>query len=159
MSQESQYTPELGKRICDALAMHDGGLRTLCQQHDEFPTPATICKWRNNFVEFDEMYADAKRRQLDLMAEDIVDISNDDTLEPNDKRLRVDTRKWLLSKLMSKVYGDKLDVTSGGEALAPPSHQIDARIQSIIMQARLRKAGGDQSLIDQLDANALKLLD
>jgi hypothetical protein len=149
----------MGKRICDALAMHDGGIRTLCKANADFPNPVTIWKWRNNFVEFDKLYADAKRRQLDLMAEDIVDISNDDTLEPNDKRLRVDTRKWLLSKLMSKVYGDKLDVTSGGEALAPPSHQIDARIQSIIMQARLRKAGGDQSLIDHLDANALKLLD
>jgi hypothetical protein len=157
MSQESQYTPELGKRICDALAMHDGGLRTLCQQHDEFPTPATICKWRNNFVEFDEMYADAKRRQLDLMAEDIVDISNDDTLEPNDKRLRVDTRKWLLSKLMHKTYGDKLDVTSGGETLNTGNAMlVDQRVQSIIMQAQARRAGHE---LPELDANALKLLD
>lgn len=27
-------------------------------------------------------------------------------------RLRVDTRKWVLSKLLPKKYGDKLDVTS-----------------------------------------------
>ena len=71
--------------------------------------------------------------------------------------MRVDTRKWVLSKELHKIYGDKLDVTSGGEALAPPTHQIDARIQSIVMQAQQRAllAGGQGSL----DGDALKLLE
>lgn len=108
-------------------------------------------------MDFAQNFADAKRRQIEAMAEDIVDISRDDTLDPADKRIRVDTLKWLLSKLIPKTYGDKIDVTSGGEALTPPSHQIDARIQSIIMQAHKRKElGADGS---GLDANALKLLD
>ena len=79
------------------------------------------------------------------MAEDIIDISNDETLDPNDKRIRIDTRKWLLSKLLPKTYGDKLDVTSGGEALAVPSHQVDARIQSIVMQAQQRALLEDEA--------------
>jgi len=29
-------------------------------------------------------------------------------------RLRVDTRKWVLSKVLPKVYGDKLDLNHGG---------------------------------------------
>ena len=29
-------------------------------------------------------------------------------------RLRIDTRKWLMSKLNPKVYGDKLDMTTNG---------------------------------------------
>ncbi|MDQ3023905.1 MAG: hypothetical protein M3R04_05925 [bacterium] len=89
------------------------------------------------------------------MAEDIVDLSNDETLDPNDKRIRIDTRKWLLSKLIPRTYGDKLDVTSDGQALAVPSHQVDARIQSIIMQAQLRKVSDALPL----SAEALKLLD
>lgn len=32
-------------------------------------------------------------------------------------RLRVDTRKWYASKLAPKVLGDKLDLTTGGQAL------------------------------------------
>jgi hypothetical protein len=32
-------------------------------------------------------------------------------------RLRIDTRKWLLSKLEPKKYGDKVDVTSGNEPI------------------------------------------
>ena len=39
----------------------------------------------------------------------------------NRSRLRVDTRKWLLSKLIPKKYGDKIDVTSGGERIQPPA--------------------------------------
>lgn len=37
------------------------------------------------------------------------------------RRLKVDTRKWYLSKVLPKVYGDKLDLTTNGETFnAPP---------------------------------------
>ena len=45
-------------------------------------------------------------------------------------RLRVDARKWLLSKLLPKVYGDKLAL--GGDADAPPI-QIQ-RIERVIVK-------------------------
>jgi hypothetical protein len=32
-------------------------------------------------------------------------------------RLRVDTRKWFVSKIAKKIYGDAVDVTSNGETL------------------------------------------
>lgn len=32
-------------------------------------------------------------------------------------RLRTDTRKWYTGKVLPRVYGDKLDLTSGGEVL------------------------------------------
>lgn len=51
-----------------------------------------------------------------------------------------DARKWAASKFNPSAYGDKLDVTSKGEALAAPSHMVDARVQSIVMQAAMRMA-------------------
>ncbi len=33
--------------------------------------------------------------------------------------LRVNTLKWYVSKLAPKLYGEKLDITSGGETIAP----------------------------------------
>lgn len=83
------------------------------------------------------------------MADDIIDISRDESLDPGDKRIQVDTLKWILSKLIPKTYGDKLDVTSDGAALAAPAHQIDARVQSIIMQAQQRKLKGQGTLTDE----------
>lgn len=35
------------------------------------------------------------------------------------QRLRVDARKWLASKVLPKQYGDRVDVTSGGEKIGP----------------------------------------
>jgi hypothetical protein len=53
----------------------------------------------------------------DKVAEDIIDISDDKLGDPQRDRLRVDARKWLLSKMLPKKYGDKLDVTSDGEKM------------------------------------------
>ena len=39
-------------------------------------------------------------------AEDVLSIA-DTTLEPHDRRIRVDTRKWLLSKVLPKVFGGR----------------------------------------------------
>jgi hypothetical protein len=53
-------------------------------------------------------------------------------------RLRVDTRKWYLSKVMPKKYGEKLDVTSDGRSLAPDpatQGQIDKAIGTYLSHA------------------------
>ena len=42
-------------------------------------------------------------------------------------RLRVDTRKWYLSKLNPKKYGDKVDVTTKGKEITNPILGIDIR--------------------------------
>ena len=35
----------------------------------------------------------------------------------NRKRQKIDSRKWVLSKMNPKKYGEKLDVTSDGETI------------------------------------------
>lgn len=158
MGRATEYTPEIGERICNAIATSRNGLRGTLEADPELPALGTVEQWLRDHAIFSSDYAQAKMRQLQMLAEDIIDISRDDSLEPNDKRIQIDALKWLLSKLIPKTYGDKLDVTSGGEALAAPPHQIDARVQSIIMQARMRKQGVDTTVID-LEPEALKLLD
>ena len=154
----TSYTPEMARRICEAVASSQGGLRATLDNNAELPAFGCVQSWLYAHADFASGYASAKRLQVEAMAEDIVDIARDDSLDVNDRRLRVDTLKWLLSKLIPKTYGDKLDLTSGGEAMAAPSHQIDARIQSIIMQAQKRKAGGTV-LIEALSDEARSLLD
>jgi hypothetical protein len=76
-----------------------------------------------------ERYARAKEAALEAMADEMLDIADDverDTYEDgegavriapdvvNRARLRVDTRKWIMSKLAPKKYGDKLDVDHKG---------------------------------------------
>ena len=152
------YTPGIRDHICSTVEVSQCGMRKMCNDDPSLPSYSTLTSWLRIYDDLASQYAAAKRIQVNAMADDIVDISQDDSIDPSDKRIRVDTLKWLLSKLIPRTYGDKLDVTSDGQALAVPSHQIDARIQSIIMQAQVRKAGGVEDVVS-LPPEALKLLE
>lgn len=91
-------------------------LRASCARHG---VPAcSFIRWTKNDDELAKHYARAKDISLDLMAEEVIEIA--DTAEDAFKaRLQVDTRKWYMSKLAPKRYGDKLAVT-GGDETDPP---------------------------------------
>lgn len=132
----TDYTQELADKICEELA-EGVSLRTVCVAED-MPAASTVFSWLRTRKEFLEQYARAKQESADAMAEDILDIADDGTNDwmeinraghtievPNNEvlqrsRLRVDTRKWLMSKMKPKKYADKLDITTGGEKLPTP---------------------------------------
>ncbi len=121
--RKSIFTPELSAAICKAIATTTDGLRKMVLNNPGFPSAQTICEWRFDHPLFAEQYAQAKRIQADLLAEEILEISDDSSndfiedKEGNEKlnsehvqrsRLRVDSRKWIACKLLPKVYGDKV---------------------------------------------------
>ncbi len=110
MSGKSTYTPEQAQAICEELASGKS-LRQICSE-DGFPTVQCVMKWLAQQPAFVEQYARAREQQTETWANEINDIA--DAATPEDfqvAKLRVDTRKWLLSKLAPKKYGDRLDVT------------------------------------------------
>lgn len=78
------------------------------------PSAATVCRWQVERSEFAEQYARARAAQADTLADELLDIADDDAEDVNRSRLRVDARKWIASKLKPKSYGDKMDVNHGG---------------------------------------------
>jgi hypothetical protein len=66
-----------------------------------------------------DRYAHAQQAGLIAMADDINDIADSCDAQygaaVNKARLQVDTRKWLLSKLLPQKYGDKVDVRHDGQ--------------------------------------------
>lgn len=120
----STYTHELGVKICRAIATSTDSITKICARNPDFPNRECIWGWRIDFPIFGNMYDKAKRAQADLLAEEIQDISDNDSQDKmiNDKgnevqnseyiarsRLRVETRKWIACKLLPKVYGDKIE--------------------------------------------------
>lgn len=91
----------------------DGGTwRSAC---DEIGVSSfTIAGWLRDDAEFAKHYARAADIRADAIFEDILGISDDASLDPNDRRIRIDARKWLLGKMKPKVYGDKQSVELGG---------------------------------------------
>jgi hypothetical protein len=119
------YTEEMGDEICQVISESTKGLTPLCIMNPHWPNPRTIRNWILDNEEFGKKYARAKLIQADEIAEECIDISDDSshdtlTIERDDgsikeiantefiarSRLRVDTRKWYVSKLVPKVYGD-----------------------------------------------------
>lgn len=96
---------EQRKRILDQLA--DGkSLRSICKAK-AMPAISTVMEWCSNDKDWAEQYARARAAGDDAMAEDIQDIADQGELDPQDRRVRIDARKWLLAKRQPKKYGDK----------------------------------------------------
>jgi hypothetical protein len=120
----SDYTQEIADHICEQIA--DGkSLRSICRE-DDMPNKATVFRWLGKHETFRDQYARAMEARADSHADDIVDIADDPTLDPNDKRVRIDARKWTASKLKAKVYGDKQLIGSDPENPLPTAPVIDA---------------------------------
>jgi hypothetical protein len=45
---------------------------------------------------------------MEMWADQRFKTANDESLEPNDRRVKIDTKKWLMSKVAYRRYGDKL---------------------------------------------------
>ena len=115
------YTQEVADEICEKVATTTDGLDTMLRKHAHLPGKDTIRKWRFQYPNFSAQYRDAKRLQAELMAEDIIQISDDglndtyvdakgNTVTDQDviqrSKLRVDARKWVAARLLPKIYGD-----------------------------------------------------
>lgn len=128
----SLLTQELADQICNQLA---GGmtLREICRA-EAIPDERTVRRWALDDKEgFAEKYSRAREIGYHSMADEMLEIADDGS---NDwmlrkeggkelhvlngehiqrSRLRLDTRKWLLSKALPKIYGDKLPVDSDNQ--------------------------------------------
>jgi hypothetical protein len=112
----SAYTQELADSICARLA-EGMSLRTICKA-DDMPDASTVFRWLRTKPGFCEQYTRAKEESAEALSEDMLEIADDKEGDPQRDRLRIETRKWLASKLKPKKYGDKLAV--GGADDMPP---------------------------------------
>ena len=134
MGRPTLYSEELADRICEEIATNTSSLQRICESNPDFPQFKTIFKWLHEKDKeyFIDKYAHAKKMQADLMVEELTDISDNGQTDyyVDDKgnfkvdheniqrsKLRVDTRKWIASKILPKKFGERLDLTTGGEKL------------------------------------------
>jgi len=113
-TKERGYSEAMAVKILGLLSGSTGkdsqSLRTICAA-DGMPPEATVRDWvRADKEGFAARYAEARDYALDLMAEDIIRIADGGSSDVQRDRLRADARKWFVSKLAPKRYGDRLQV-------------------------------------------------
>lgn len=155
MGRPTLYTPELAAEICERIALGES-LRAICREED-MPGQSTVFRWLDQDTVFQEQYVHARAKQADTFAEEIIEIADDtsrdtritDNGEQPDtewiarSRLRVDARKWVMSKLAPKKYGDKIDVTTGNESLNLTPEERANKLQALTALAARRKQEHD----------------
>jgi len=129
----SSYSQKTADEICQQI-VSGKSLRTICLA-ENMPHASTVLRWiaSGKHDDFREQYTRACEERTEAFVEEIFDIADDghndwmdirrgkDIVRVVDReaiersKLRVDSRKWYASKMKPKKYGDKLDLTSGGE--------------------------------------------
>lgn len=121
VGRPTTYSEETASLICARMA--DGeSLRSICRD-DAMPALSTVFLWVSKHSEFSEQYRLAMASRADAMFEDMIDIADDgrndyivngegeerfNTEHVQRSRLRLDTRKWMLARMLPKKYGDKV---------------------------------------------------
>ena len=133
MAYNKKEIDDIFDAVCDRIEEGEA-VRTILRDED-MPSSRTFFKWLEQDEEKVKQYARAKELYAEGMFEDVIlisDGSGDDIILDEDgvenvnhkviqrDRLRTDNRKWALSKLNPKKYGDKIDMTSGGEKVQQP---------------------------------------
>ena len=148
--------------VCSELALGKSR-RSILDADDKLPSASTFLDWIGADSFLAEQYAHARQMAYELLADEIVAIADEnyttdehgvrerlssEAIQRN--RLRVDTRKWMLSKMLPKVYGDKIQTEHTGKDGGPIQLQaVDLRNLSDSelddMQRLLDKVGSDES--------------
>jgi hypothetical protein len=136
------------------------GIATICRDAS-MPSKAIVFRWLAANEAFRQAYKVAAELRGEHIFEEALEIANqqpprvivqtgENTTESRvdagavqHAKLKIDTLKWAASKLNPKRYGDKIDVTSGGDRLARETTQNDMAVRLAAIAARLTNGGED----------------
>lgn len=150
--KRNRTAPEIKEQILQRLS--DGeSLRAICET-DGFPAESAVRAWAMDDVDgFASHYARARELGYERLAEEILSIadtpvtgiktvtkaSGPETTEGDmieHRRLQVETRKWMLAKMLPKRYGDKLELAGGLTIKKDASEYTDAELMAIATRGK-----------------------
>jgi hypothetical protein len=133
MARPSEFSQEVVNEICERMQAGET-LSAICKD-DHLPAKNTVLRWLDKNPPFQTQYARARTALMDHYADQIVEIafegSNADQVAVARDRLKIDTLKWLMSKLAHRKYGDRIALT--GEDGGAIKHEI-SRIERVIVE-------------------------
>lgn len=97
--------PHIVEVILEQMALGKS-LRSICRAKG-MPSIYSVLRRLGTDAEFAQQYARARECRADLFAEEITEIADNPGLAPDDKRVRMNSRKWAAGKMKPKAYGEK----------------------------------------------------
>lgn len=89
-----------------------------------FPAASKLLEWLMATHATRSSYVRAREICAELFANEIVAISDNIEEDPNSRRVRIESRKWVATRILPKTYGDKIEVIETGKTI-PSGHLMD----------------------------------
>jgi len=139
------------QEVMDDICAHlENGLslNAACKAVYDAPTPNGILKWKDEHPDtFGSQYASARETGYKLMADKLIEIADEpipttamgttDAGAVAHQRMRLDTRKWMLAKMLPKIYGDRIEtVHSGSMEVTQPIDQVRLELAAMLKHAK-----------------------
>ena len=115
----SIYTPELAQDFLEAYSQ--GVSVTEICSWEGMPDRVTLWRWREANQDFATAYAQARKANAEFIEDRMVDVERqvmDGMLEPQAANVVLASQRWRARVMHPQQYGDKVDLTSGGKAVA-----------------------------------------
>ena len=115
VGRPSKFTQTLADDICERIANGES-LRNICRDKS-MPDRTTVLRWVDDNNDFCDQYARACARREDSFFDDLIEIADSvtaDAAEVAKARVQIDARKWVLSRMNPKKYGDRVQQEVSG---------------------------------------------
>jgi len=155
----STYTESIAREICERMS--EGEVLKQILRDEHMPDRKTVMNWLRARPEFDAEYIRAREQMMDVWAEEVVEISEDGTNDWMERelaagrivtvtnneavarsKLRVDSRRWLLSKLRPETYGDSQRIDLKGK-ITLTEKELDGQLAALLVKATAKKGDAE----------------
>jgi hypothetical protein len=119
MARITEYDYNLCVEICDLVADGKSVIKAL-DSNKQYPTWSTFRRWKQDNEELQTLYARSIQDKSEMVMFEIQETMQEmrqGKITAGEARVIIDTLKWMASKFYPKMFGDKVDVTSGGEKI------------------------------------------
>lgn len=110
MGRPSTFSQKIADEICERLSSGEP-LAKICRD-EHMPGYSTVRRWEVENDLFRAVSTRARRDGTHFLADQCIEIADDPTIDPQDKRVRIDTRIRLIGKWNAREYGEKIDVNA-----------------------------------------------
>jgi hypothetical protein len=110
IGRPTKYSNEWARQFCDLISQGKSVV-DICAMEGQ-PSRDSVYAWMREREDFSDMYARAREERADRLFEELFEIADKpctNQVEVQQQRNRLDTRKWALSKLAPRKYGDRLE--------------------------------------------------
>jgi len=120
MARPSEYNFKLCEEVCSEVA-NGFNIKTVLKSKSEYPDFTTWCRWKRENEELRNLYVNSiqdKAESVEEELESIYDMLKAKEIDPSSANVLIQTLKWKASKYYPKMFGDKIDHTTGGKPIA-----------------------------------------